>query len=124
MKRHITELEKRLLEKDFILTYKTYMGKHSKKTEYYVYEGEVCTCKCEKYDIERYVKVKILLNSKRTNIVDFKMELNAPEYVDLIWYVFFQDTFKKINKFIHDLGQPEETTDTETKELDDSEVNE
>ena len=68
MKRKVTELEQKLLDKGFRLSYKTYGGKHSQYVDEYHYLGEQ-NFYDEELDINTSVLVKVILNSKKDKIL-------------------------------------------------------
>lgn len=70
MKRHITNLEQKLIDNGFILREKHYYGKHSEKTFYYVYIGAISiNIDNEELDISTYIE----LNPKRDDIKNVKI---------------------------------------------------
>lgn len=71
MKRTITELENKLIEKGFRLSHKTYSGKHSQFVNEYVYVGKVWY----QYDKDSLtLPVLVVLNAKRDKVLDISME--------------------------------------------------
>lgn len=71
MKRTITELENKLIEKGFRLSHKTYSGKHSQFVNEYVYTGKVF---CYFDDGSYTVPTNVVLDQKRTTIKDISIE--------------------------------------------------
>lgn len=70
MKRTITELENKLIEKGFRLSHKTYSGKHSQFVNEYVYDGFVrCLVGEESY----IIYTQVYLDPKRTTIKEIDM---------------------------------------------------
>ena len=63
MKRTITELEQKLIDKGFKLHHKTYKGKHSQFVNSYIYVAMLDG-----------VKVKVCLNAKRDTILNYTFE--------------------------------------------------
>ena len=70
MKRKTTILEQKLIDSGFSLSYKTYKGKNSKRTEFYVYNGIV----------ENYCVV-VYLDYKRENLDHYLIENHLPQYI-------------------------------------------
>lgn len=71
MKRTITELENKLIEKGFRLSHKTYSGKYSQFVNEYVYVGKVF---CYINDGSYTVPTNVVLDQKRTTIKDIFIE--------------------------------------------------
>ena len=70
MKRTITDLEQKLIEKGFRLSHKTYSGKHSQFVNEYVYVGFVrCLVGEESY----IIATQVFLDQKRTTIKEIDM---------------------------------------------------
>lgn len=68
MKRKITKLEQKLLDKGFVLECKTYKGKHSQFVNEYHYRG-VMQFFVDEYDTNILDNVLVVLNSKKDHIV-------------------------------------------------------
>ena len=71
MKRRITELEQKLLDRRFVLSHKTYCGSLSKRTEFYVYVGNISD-----------FKVMVYLDYKREKLDHYVIENSLPQYID------------------------------------------
>lgn len=69
MKRKITELEQKLIDKGFKLDRKVYTGLHSEHTLSYVYKGVLCVD--DEYNT--FVYVNIHLDKTREKIDDFSI---------------------------------------------------
>lgn len=82
MKRKITELEQKLLDKGFRLTQKTYGGKHSQFVHEYIYVGEIVKDN-EKERIEERVFCEVHLNQKKNHINCVYFE-NLTSYFSLV----------------------------------------
>lgn len=104
MKRHITEFEKLLINKGWFLDRKEYCGKHSDKILHYVYTKWV-------YD---ELKVEVILDKKRNNIVDVKVANELPSFVN----VDQLDSLKEILMEVKQSVQP----DYKIKEENDEEI--
>lgn len=79
MKRTITELENKLIEKGFRLSHKTYSGKHSQFVDEYVYIGLV---RCFVEEKPYIITTKVYLDSKRNTIKEIDMINNFGNVVN------------------------------------------
>ena len=68
MKRKITELEQKLLDKGFVLESKSYWGKHSQRVHYYLYLGQV------NVDNGFIVTTQVVLNAKKNKIEEVNVD--------------------------------------------------
>lgn len=107
MKRHITELEQRLVDHGFMLSHKTYKGKDSKRTEFYVYKGIV----------ENYCVV-VCLDYKREKLNHYLIENHLPQYIGRENL----DALERVYNEMFDILYEDNTR--EIVEMDDSEQNE
>ena len=97
MKRKITELEQKLLENDYYLLGKQYSGKHSEKTQYFIYINGNNVIK---------------LDYTRTKVIDFGLgNLNIGASLDKTTLLVLNTKFKALNEFVASLcPQKEETS--------------
>lgn len=89
MKRKVSELEQKLLDKGFRLTHKTYGGKHSQFVDKYHYLGELNFFD-ETLDMNTNVLVRVILNNKKDKIIDISI-INALSTFDFVSKELLQD---------------------------------
>ena len=91
MKRTITELEQKIIDKGFKLHHKTYSGKHSQFVSTYCYVAEL--------PLEEKIKVHLTLNAKRDNILGFTFDNPLP------YNSFSKDDVKYINDILDSIDR-------------------
>lgn len=92
MKRKITDLEKALLENNYVLVAKQYSGKHSEKTQCYIYQNG-----------NNVIKI----DYTRTKVLDFSIGV-VNGIVDKTTLLVLNTKFKALNEFVASLS-PEAT---------------
>lgn len=97
MKRKTTFIEKKLIENGFILTSKTYGGKHSEKTFLYVYSKEL-----DDYD------ELVMLDKKRNKVLKYAISNVDLSLVDKETMVLLHHAFLDLKEFIGSLTMVEE----------------
>lgn len=93
MKREITKLEQKLIDNGYKLEFKSYVGKHSQKVEFYVYKGQ----------LEDY-QVLIYLDSKRVRVDHYCFENKTPRYIGLENIEILERVYKELTEFIYSLS--------------------
>ena len=93
MKREITRLEQKLIDNGYKLAFKSYVGKHSQKVEFYAYKGHL-----EDYEIIVY------LNSKRNLIDHYVFENKAPKYLGCENIYTLERVYKELTDFIYSIS--------------------
>lgn len=93
MKREITKLEQKLINKGYKLEFKSYVGKHSQKVEFYCYKGQ----------LENY-EVLIFLDSKRSRVDHYCFENKTPRYIGLENIETLERVYKELTEFIYSLS--------------------
>lgn len=104
MKRHITELEKNLIEKGWELDHKTYTGKHSDKVLNYVYEKvyvKEYTRKDGKVVVSTW-SARVLLDQKREKIEDVLIRSPFKEYTNALTCILVHMKVKEIEKEVNE----------------------
>ena len=104
MKRHITELEKNLIEKGWELDHKTYWGKHSDKVLNYVYE-KVYLKEYTRDDGKVVVNswsARVLLDQKREKIEDVLIKSPFKEYTDDLTCILVHMKLGEIKKEVYE----------------------
>ena len=96
MKREITKLEQKLIDKGYKLEFKSYVGKHSQKVEFYCYKGQL-----EDYE------VLIYLDSKRVRVDHYCFENKAPRYIDEENITTLERVYRELTDFIFSLSNEE-----------------
>lgn len=95
MKRKITDLEKALLENSYVLVAKQYSGKHSEKTQCYIYQNG---------------NNAIKIDYTRTKVLDFSIGV-VNGIIDKTTLLVLNTKFKTLNEFVASLcPQKEETS--------------
>ena len=84
MKRKITELEKTLLENSYVLVAKQYSGKHSEKTQCYIYQNG---------------NNAIKIDYTRTKVLDFSIGV-VNGIIDKSALLVLNTKFKALNEFV------------------------
>ena len=92
MKREITKLEQKLIDNGYKLDFKSYVGKHSQKVEFYCYKGH----------LENY-EVLIYLDSKRVKVDHYCFENKTPRYIDEENIETLERVYKELTEFIYSL---------------------
>lgn len=110
MKREITKLEQKLINNGYKLEFKSYIGKHSQKVEFYCYKGQ----------LENY-EVLIYLNSKRSKVDHYCFENKAPRYIDCENIIALERVYRELTDFIYSLSKSEEEHPEEIVEILESE---
>lgn len=104
MKRKITEIEQKLLENDYYLLGKQYSGKHSEKTQYFIYINGNNVIK---------------LDYTRTKVIDFGLgNLNIGASLDKTALLVLNTKFKALNEFVASLCPQKEEKCLETPEIE------
>ena len=93
MKREITKLEQKLIDNGYKLEFKSYVGKHSQKVEFYAYKGQ----------LEDY-QVLIYLDSKRTKVDHYCFENKAPRYIGCENIVTLERVYKELTDFLYSIS--------------------
>lgn len=93
MKREITKLEQKLIDNGYKLEFKSYVGKHSQKVEFYCYKGQ----------LENY-EVLIYLDSKRQVVDHYCFENKTPRYIGLENIETLERVYKELTEFIYSLS--------------------
>lgn len=93
MKREITKLEQKLIDNGYKLEFKSYVGKHSQKVEFYCYKGQL-----EDYE------VLIYLDSKRQMVDHYCFENKTPRYIGLENIETLERVYKELTEFIYSLS--------------------
>ena len=104
MKRHITELEKNLIEKGWELDHKVYTGKHSDKVLNYVYEKvyvKEYTRKDGKVVVSTW-SARVLLDPKREKIDDVLIKSPFKEYTNALTCILVHMKVKEIEKEVNE----------------------
>ena len=96
MKREITKLEQKLIDKGYKLEFKSYVGKHSQKVEFYCYKGQ----------LENY-EVLIYLDSKRVKVDHYCFENKAPRYISCENIDTLERIYQELTTFIYFLSNEE-----------------
>ena len=93
MKREITKLEQKLIDNGYKLEFKSYVGKHSQKVEFYCYKGQL-----EDYE------VLIYLDSKRTRVDHYCFENKAPRYIGCENICTLERVYKELTDFLYSIS--------------------
>ena len=93
MKREITKLEQKLIDNGYKLEFKSYVGKHSQKVEFYCYKGQ----------LEDY-QVLIYLDSKRQVVDHYCFENKTPRYIGLENIETLERVYKELTNFIYSIS--------------------
>lgn len=93
MKREITKLEQKLIDNGYKLEFKSYVGKHSQKVEYYCYKGH----------LENY-EVLIYLDSKRSRVDHYCFENKTPRFIGLENIETLERVYRELTNFIYSLS--------------------
>lgn len=115
MKRKITDLEKNLINKGFVLKEKKYAGKHSEKTASYVYEGIYTP-----YLMIINLNVVVILNAKRDKVLNIgivdPLKVLGVNYIDFKSAKLLGLFIDEITHFIYGVKDKEKDAD-ETVEI-------
>ena len=82
MKRKITELEQKLLDKGWKLECKTYWGKHSQKVDTYEFYKEIVVDISELSPKPIRFPAKLILDCKKKEIIGYEVLNIGSQYVD------------------------------------------
>ena len=93
MKREITKLEQKLIDNGYKLEFKSYVGKHSQKVEFYCYKGQ----------LDNY-EVLIYLDSKRQLVDHYCFENKTPHYIGLENIDTLEKVYKELTDFIYSIS--------------------
>lgn len=88
MKRKITDLEKALIENSYVLVAKQYSGKHSEKTQCYIYQNG---------------NNAIKIDYTRTKVLDFSIGV-VNGIIDKTALLVLNTKFKALNEFVESLS--------------------
>lgn len=88
MKRKITDLEKALIENSYVLVAKQYSGKHSEKTQCYIYQNG---------------NNAIKIDYTRTKVLDFSIGV-VNGIIDKTALLVLNTKFKALNEFVASLS--------------------
>lgn len=113
MKRHITELEQKLIDSGWKLLYKTYKGKNSQFVWCYVY-GKAYGNRC----------FKLALDQKRKTTKGIYIENVPTDYLDIAQLKEINELFLSVSNEIHELEFGFPLDDEETIEVVESVENE
>ena len=101
MKRHTTELEKHLLDIGLVLTSKFYCGKHSQKTDCYLYSGLMA------FNNITLVNVDVYINQKRDMVRKILWKpTSLYEGLDCKYATYYGEMCKRIENKV--LGKEDE----------------
>ena len=122
MKRHITDLEKSLIDNGFRLDHKIYGGKHSQFVSGYLYVGVKNIATAFKY--HENVAIQVLLDSKRTKVENILVEnLYSDPFVDYHTTQSLLELYLQVESIVLKITKPDccDSEDDEIVEILESE---
>ena len=93
MKREITKLEQKLIDNGYKLEFKSYVGRHSQKVEFYCYKGQ----------LENY-EVLIYLDNKRQVVDHYCFENKTPRYISCENIYTLERVYKELTDFLYSIS--------------------